>query len=134
MTRADRGSAHTAHQRGVRRMGITMSSRSDETQSGRLTLRRDLNSLFDGTCDLGSRLFGVFPRRERQRDERPLVLAADAEAVARPRDAAGKRHRHNLAHLAILVRRHRRLLFLGRDPQDHISVALAVEQISEGWG
>jgi hypothetical protein len=41
------------------------------------------NSLFDPTRDLGSRLFGVFPRRERQRDERSLILAADAEAVAR---------------------------------------------------
>ena len=46
----------------------------------RLTLQRDFNSLFDGTRDLGSRLFGVFPRRERQRDERSPVLAADAEA------------------------------------------------------
>ena len=27
----------------------------------RLTLWRDLNSLSDGTRDLGSRLFGVFP-------------------------------------------------------------------------
>ena len=35
---------------------------------------------WDGTRDLGSRLFGVFPRRERQRDERSLVLAADAGA------------------------------------------------------
>ena len=69
-----------------------------------------LNSRSDGTRDLGSRLFGVFPRLKRPRDERSLVLAADAEAVARPRDAAGKRHRHNLAHLAILVRRHSRLL------------------------
>jgi hypothetical protein len=75
----------------------------------------------DRTRDLGSRLFGVFARRERQHDERSLVLAADAEAVARPRDAAGKRNRHNLAHLAILVRRHSHLLFLGRDPQDHVA-------------
>ena len=69
---------------------------------------------WDGTRDLGSRLFGVFPRRQRQRDERSLVLAADAEAAALPRDATGKRHRHNIAHLAILVRRHSRLLFLDR--------------------
>jgi hypothetical protein len=67
----------------------------------------------------------VFPRRKRQRDERSLVLAADAEAVARPRDAAGKRHRHNLADFAILVRRHSRLLFLSRQPQGHIAEALA---------
>ena len=59
----------------------------------RLTLWRDLNSLSDGTRDLGSRLFGVFPRPKRQRDERSLVLAADAEAVSRSRNAAGKRHR-----------------------------------------
>jgi hypothetical protein len=90
-----------------------------------LTLRRDLNSLFDRTRDLGSRLFGVFPRRERQCDERSLILAADAEAVARPRHATGKRHRHNLAHLAILVRRLGHLLFLGRDSQDHVAEPLA---------
>ena len=87
----------------------------------RLTLWRDLNSLSDGTRDLGSLPFGVFPRPKRQRDERSLVLAADAEAVSRSRNAAGKRHRHNLAHLAILGRRHSRLLFPGRDPQDHVA-------------
>ena len=54
----------------------------------RLTLRRDLNSFFDGTRDFGSRLFGVFPRPKRQRDERSLVLAADAEAVARRWEAS----------------------------------------------
>jgi hypothetical protein len=55
----------------------------------RPNLRRDLNSLSDGTRDLRSRLFGVFPRPKRQRDKRSLVLAADAEAVARPATPLG---------------------------------------------
>jgi hypothetical protein len=53
-----------------------------------LTLRRDLNSLFDSPRDLGPRLLGVFPRLKRQCEERSIFLAEDAEAVARPYIAA----------------------------------------------
>ena len=84
--------ARSEHTPPFRRVFAAVTSHARKTDGGaggtpqtaiRLTLQRDLNSLFDGTRDLGSRLFGVFPRPKRQRDERSLVLAADAEAVAR---------------------------------------------------